>query len=310
MGTALTEQHVRLLKGMVKEVVLVFDGDAAGGAATERSISLFLDAGMRVRVVTLPEGEDPDSFLRHHTGEDLLGYVNEAVSCVDYLLTRAARFADLRHPAGQADCVTRLAPLLRKIDNQVERWGYVTLVSERLGLPPEVIEREMYPRQTAHGYATAQPTPRTSRPPSPTKVLPEYTLLQMLCHDVHLLEQVQPHLRPEDIQDADLRAIYTLCIQLAPLSEMTVFPRILDAATTPRQSELLGQMALEAALTKPSEVATAMQDCLTKIRQRASKAASKRIRQQLASVGDDTMEQQQLLQELHRLTKQHTLSSS
>ena len=57
LGTALTEHHVRLLKGLVKEVVLVFDSDAAGGAATERSIALFLDAGMRVRVVTLPRAK-------------------------------------------------------------------------------------------------------------------------------------------------------------------------------------------------------------------------------------------------------------
>jgi DNA primase len=125
----LTEQHVGLLKGIVKEVVLVFDGDAAGGAATERSIGLFLDAGMRVRVVTLPEGEDPDSFLRQHTREEFLRYVDEAASFVDYLLTRAARFAALRSPAGRADCVDRLSPLLRKIENQVERWGYVALVA-------------------------------------------------------------------------------------------------------------------------------------------------------------------------------------
>src|SRR5262249_2573315 len=100
LGTALTEHHVGLLKGIVKEVVLVFDGDAAGGAATERSIGLFLDAGMRVRVVTLPEGEDPDSFLRQHTGEEFLRHVDEAGSFVDYLLTRVARFVDLRSPAG------------------------------------------------------------------------------------------------------------------------------------------------------------------------------------------------------------------
>ena len=131
--------------------MLVFDSDAAGGAAAERSIGLFLDAGMRVRVVTLPEGEDPDSFLRQHTGEELLRHVDEAVSFVDYLLTRAARFTDLRNPAGQADCVDRLAPLLRKIENQVERWRYAALVAERLGIPPDVLQQEIDPRQMPPG---------------------------------------------------------------------------------------------------------------------------------------------------------------
>src|SRR5262245_55631619 len=158
LGTALTEHHVGLLKGIVKEVVLVFDGDAAGGAATERSIELFLDAGMRVRVVTLPEGEDPDSFLRQHTGEEFLRHVDEAVSFIDYLLTRAARFADLRSPAGRADCVDRLSPLLRKIENQVERWGYVALVAERLGVPPDVLKQELAPRQTSPGHTPYRPS--------------------------------------------------------------------------------------------------------------------------------------------------------
>src|SRR5262245_45911782 len=157
LGTALTEHHVGLLKGLVKEVVLVFDGDAAGGAATERSIGLFLDAGLRVRVVTLPEGEDPDSFLRQYTGEEFLRYVSEAVSFIDYLLTRAARFADLQNPAGQADCVDRLVPLLRKVENQVERWNYVKRVAERLGIPVNVLEQEMALRHTPSGRAPYQP---------------------------------------------------------------------------------------------------------------------------------------------------------
>ena len=306
MGTALTEHHVRLLKGMVKEVVLVFDGDAAGGAATERSIGLFLDAGMRVRVVTLPEGEDPDSFLRQATGEEFLQYVHTAVDFVDYLLTRMARVPGLQHPTAQADCVARLAPLLRKVESEVERWGYAELVSKRLGIPYEVLQREMYPPQTARDRMPSHMATRASRPPSATKVLPEYTLLQLLCHDIRLLEQVQSQLIPEEIQDTDLRAIYTLFIRRASMNEAMVFPNILDDAATPHQAELIGQMAMAPALTTPDMVAKAVRDCLAKIRQRTSKAASERLQQRLKTVADGTPEQEQILQEIYRLAKQHS----
>ena len=309
LGTALTEYHVGLLKGIVKEVVLVFDGDAAGGAATERSIGLFLDAGMRVRVVTLPEGEDPDSFLRQHTGEELLRHVDEAVSFVDYLLTRAARFADLRSPAGRADCVDRLSPLLRKIENQVERWGYVALVAERLGIPPEVLQRQMYPPQTPREPAPYQAPARSRRPPSPTPVSPEYALLQILCHHVRLLEQVQRQVSPEDFYDADLRAIYTVLAGRALDGEPTVFPRMLDEATNQRQAQLLTQMAMESMLTNSAEVSAALHDCITKIRQRQPKAQRQRIIEQLRTVGDGTVEQQRLLQEYNRLSKEQPISS-
>ena len=310
LGTALTEHHVGLLKGVVKEVVLVFDSDAAGGAATERSIGLFLDAGMRVRVVTLPEGEDPDSFLRQHTGEEFLRYVDEAVSFVDYLLTRAARFADLRNPAGQADCVDRLLPLLRKIENQVERWGYVALVAERLGVPPEVLQRQMFPHQAPRQPAPYQMPVRPRRPPSPTPVSPEYALLQMLCHDVGLLEQVQGQITAEDFHDADLRAIYTMLLGRAPDHGSSVFPQMIEAAAHPQQTQLLTRMAMESIPTNPTEISTALYDCMMKIRQRHPKAQRQRIIAQLRTVGDGTAEQQQLLQEYNRLSKEQPMSFS
>jgi DNA primase len=310
LGTALTEHHVGLLKGVVKEVVLVFDGDAAGGAATERSIGLFLDTGMRVRVVTLPEGEDPDSFLRQHTGEEFLQRVDEAVSFVDYLLTRAARFTDLRSPAGRADCVDRLSPLLRKIENQVERWGYVALVAERLGIPPEVLQRQMVPHQTPREHAPYQAPVRPRRPPSPIPVSPEYALLQLLCHNMRLLEQVQRQVSPDDFHDADLRAIYTVLAGQALADGPTVFPRMLEEAANPRQTQLLTQMAMESTLMNPTDVTTALHDCITKIRQRQPKAQRQRIIEQLRTVGDGTAEQQRLLQEYNRLSKESPMHFS
>src|SRR5262249_8759830 len=309
LGTALTEHHVGLLKGIVKEVVLVFDGDAAGGAATERSIGLFLDVGMRVRVVTLPEGEDPDSFLRQHTGEEFLQHVDEAVSFVDYLLTRAARFADLRSPAGRADCVDRLSPLLRQIENQVERWSYIALVAERLGVPPEVLQRQMYPHQTPRAYTPYQAPARSRRPPSPTRIPPEYRLLQTLCNDLRLLDQVQRQITPEDFEDADLRAIYIMVLRLASQGELTVPPHVIDEVTSPEQKELLSRMAMEPVLSSQAEVLKTLDECLAKMRQRQSKAELQRIRKQLDIVGDGTPEQQQLLQELDRLSKKQLLSS-
>lgn len=311
LGTALTEQHAGLLKGLVKEVVLVFDGDAAGGAATERSIGLFLDAGLRVRVVTLPEGEDPDSFLRQHTAEEFLRYVDEAVSFVDYLLTRAARFSDLRQPSGQADCVDRLLPLLRKIDNPVECWGYMTRVAEKLGIPPGILQQKISPRHTPAGHASYQPATRPSPPPHPTPISPEYALLQILCHNLHVLHQVQDHIAPEDFQDADLRTIYAILVRFAAQGKPAVFPSILEEVTSPQQAQLLNKMAMAEPLPSgPAELTAAVHDCLHKIRQRQHKAALQRIKAQLRTIGGVADEEQRLLQEYSRLRKTQPIGPS
>jgi DNA primase len=295
---------------VIKEVVLVFDSDAAGGAATERSIGLFLDAGMRVRVVTLPEGEDPDSFLRQHTGEEFLRYVDEAVSFVDYLLTRAARFADLRNPAGRADCVDRLLPLLRKIENQVERWSYVALVAERLGIPPDVLQQEIDPRQMPPGRPPHQALARLRPLLHATPIPSEYVLLQTIYNDLRLLDRVQHQITPEDFHDADYRAIYTTFLRLASQGEIAVSSYIIDEVTSPKQQELLSKMAMGPVLSSQAEISKALDDCLLDIRQRQLKAQRQSIHKQLKTVGDDTAEQQRLLQEYNRLSKEQPMSFS
>ena len=88
-------------------------------------------------------------------------------------------------------------------------------------VPPEVLQRQMYPPDPEHIRIRR---PRARRPPSPTPVSPEYALLQMLCHNVRLLEQVQHQVSPEDFHDADLRAIYTVLADRAPEGGPIVFP--------------------------------------------------------------------------------------
>src|SRR5207248_561885 len=149
----------------------------------------------------------------------------------------------------RADCVDRLSPLLRKIENQVERWGYVAFVAERLGIPPEVLQRQMYPHQAPRGHTpyqapahdarrTREAPARSRRPPSPTPVSPEYALLQMLCHNVRLLEQVQRQVSPEDFHDADLRAIYTVFARRALEDGPPVYARMLEDAAHLRHTQL------------------------------------------------------------------------
>jgi hypothetical protein len=85
---------------------------------------------------------------------------------------------------------------------------------------------------------------------------------------------------------------------------------MLEAAAHPRQTQLLTQMAMESIPTNPTEVSAALYDCIMKIRQRQPKVQRQRIIAQLRTVGDGTAEQQQLLQEFNRLSKEQPMSFS
>jgi DNA primase len=311
LGTALTEHHVEILRSIAKEVILLFDGDAAGSTATERGLRLFLEAGMRVRVVELPAGEDPDSFLQRHTGEEFRHYIEEAMTFLDYQLARAKRFYDLQTPAGQADCVARILPLLRKIDNRVEQWGYVTRLAEKLGVPVQVLQQELSTRapMAARGEQTlaADTTPQG---PSLSRV--EYDLLRLVMHDVPLLAQVQQRITPADFQEPQLRDLYTLLLRVATDEAQTLFPGIHERAETDVQRRLLAQMAAAPMTAQAAERQQAVQDYLQYFQRRRQQQQLRALKEQLreAERCGDTAAQQRLLQEYTVLSKERRGHSS
>jgi replicative DNA helicase len=121
---------------------------------------------------------------------------------------------------------------------------------------------------------------------------------------------VQHQLTPEDFHNADHRAIYTTFLRLASEGEVAVSPHIIDEVTSPEQQELLGKMAMGPVLSSQAEISKALDDCLADIRQRRTKAQRQRIIEQLRTVGDGTAEQQRLLQEYNRLSKEQPMSFS
>ena len=76
-GTALTENQIRLINRLTKNITVVFDGDAAGSRAALRGIDLILEQGMNVKICNLPEGDDPDSFVSNKNLEEAQSYLNK-----------------------------------------------------------------------------------------------------------------------------------------------------------------------------------------------------------------------------------------
>src|SRR3954470_1729617 len=142
MGTALTDAPAALLRKLTKNVFLLYDSDKPGLKATFRSGDELLRQGASVRVVTLPEGEDPDSFVKAHGGAALTGRLRDAIDVFErkiQLLERAGMFAELHKKRRALD---RLLPTLRVTSDQIMRDLYLSRASEVSGVAREVLERE------------------------------------------------------------------------------------------------------------------------------------------------------------------------
>ena len=309
LGTALTDRHVAQLRTVVKEAVLVFDGDDAGGKAAERSVGLFLEGGLRVRIATLAASEDPDSFLRSHTGEEFLRCVRNSQSFPAYLIDRANEALELRTPGGRGDFVERIAPLLRKVDNEVERWGHLAFFAEKLAVPLRNLERQIFPqaggrrRQAAKGQGERLPTREA------TKQFPEeYDLVRLLYHRPELLTKVDSQTTSADFMDAELGGLYALFLQLAPDGGSEHWFHRLNGKATDRQVELMLRMAMEPPPPAAAGDVQAMKDYYGRMRQRRRGFWLGQVAQQLRDEHDES-ERRRLLAATDQLAKKRLPSA-
>jgi DNA primase len=240
--------------------------------------------------------------LKQHTGAGLLQRVEAAQTFLDYLLARLRRYSDLHTPAGQADCVARLMPLLRKIDNEVERWGYMAQLAEQLGLPAEVLQRQIRPSDAKRPQMRRATVSQVSLKPLATPgPQAEYLLIQELCHDLHHLARVQQQLSADAFQDVHLRAIFAVLVRCAPQWQNTAFPHIFQEVDDPNQVQLLNKMSMKDRLNTNAEQRTqALQDCLARMQQRHRKAQRRRVIEQLRAASGEH-ERERLLHEWQRL---------
>src|SRR5690606_309983 len=143
LGTALTEQQARLFKRYVDEVIVAFDGDGAGEQAALRSLSTLSAAGLEVRVLMLPRGEDPDGTIRREGPDRFRRRMDEAVPWVEFRLKVALRGHDVETVAGRARAVAAVVPVLAEVESAVAREGYVERLARALSVSPHALMADL-----------------------------------------------------------------------------------------------------------------------------------------------------------------------
>ena len=226
LGTALTEQQGALLRKYTKNVFLLYDSDIAGQKATFRAGDELLRNGVSVRVVSLPEGEDPDTFV---ASEGMEGLEREIVHSIDIfdrkiqILQRGGWFADLRRKRQALD---KLLPTIRATTDRIMRDLYVARTSEVAGVSRELLERELG-AQPAPSESTVPATPpparrargggadrRANRRAAGSRA--ERELLRVMLHDRRYVEPVAERLGAESFTDETYRMIFTELVALGP----------------------------------------------------------------------------------------------
>ena len=139
-GTALTDGQIRLIGRFTKNVTIMYDGDEAGVKAALRGIDMFLRQGMNVKVVLIPDGDDPDSYARKHTLEEVEGFISEnEQDFVDFQSSLLLRNTE-NDPLRRADAINEIADTVAQIPDGVKRETYIDFLSRKFDIRRTVLE--------------------------------------------------------------------------------------------------------------------------------------------------------------------------
>ena len=137
-GTSLTEEQIRIIKKFTGNITVMYDGDKAGIHAAQRAIGMILKEGMNVSLVLFPDGDDPDSFCRKHTLEEVQAFIAEnEMDFVSYMaLVNPVAAND---PLGRANLINEISDTVALIPDAVKRSVFVDAVSQRFGVETRII---------------------------------------------------------------------------------------------------------------------------------------------------------------------------
>jgi DNA primase len=213
LGTALTPDQAALLKRYAPAATLLYDSDRAGLQATFRAGDELLRHSVRVRVATLPPGEDPDTLVKAGGAEALDQVLRDAVDLFErkiQLMERKGYFEGFEH---RRDAVDRLLPTIRAAADPITRELYLSLASERTKISKEVLQRELAERaiRPSAGSDAGRPSTQSGAPTPPSVRVhtgPEVQLLKAMFAAPEWIDRARSEVDPALFRSARLREVY------------------------------------------------------------------------------------------------------
>ena len=292
-GTSLTETQVKLLSRFTRRVIVNYDPDTAGQAATERSLSILLEHNCDVRVLALPGGKDPDTFIRTEGAAAYRKLLESAPPYLDYLIDRARRLG-VATAEQKLRAMNFLMPFVQRIPNALLRSEWASRIAQQLRVDEPVL-RESLRRAAAERRNEVKTQPglggRAAKPA-------ERRLVQMLMEPSDFRERLGEEIRRHDLQvgletERILGALLEACASGALPDATSVAPKLAE-----HDRRLLFEIAFEGGSEASWEEA---ESCLEVLRRRKSEEELALVQRQIeacagsASGGD--AEQLRALQE-------------
>jgi DNA primase len=302
LGTALTEGHLRLMRRFAQNLVLIFDPDPAGVKAAMRSFDLFAGSGMKVNVVSLPDGDDPDTFLKKSGYEAFATCLKTSVKFMDFVLGQVTKG---RAAASIDDKVEQAAEMLgfvAKLPSGIERDHYLKKTAEALDVDERLLRQEMGVRHRVNTGPRERAAAGTAAAAS-HRPKAEEMLIHLMLRDDETALRIKDEIRPEEFTDP----LYRRAAER--VFEVVAQGRKLDSAALLREGDdelnrLISRFSMLDADCADQE--KACRDCVEVVRQRNQEKAERALARSIqdAEARGDHQEVDRLQAERQHLIRQ------
>ncbi len=246
LGTALTPEHVQLLKGMVGQsgqAYLVFDSDQAGIRAAKRSVAIFEQGHLNARVLVLPTGHDPDTYLREFGPDDFYKAADKSLDMISFIIDTAIGTYGLSLE-GKVNVVDEVQPTLSAVEDSVARSLYIKELAERLDIDEMAIVgkfRHFAAKQP--GYRSGTSSPKQTVFVADNVRLEQQIVAMMLCYPKMIPEIVGRNFL-DYFEDQRLKQIAQLFLQF-PVSEDGNAADLVSMIDDPEYRSLMARLAMQ-----------------------------------------------------------------
>ena len=246
LGTSFTEQQAKLLSRYTKEIVLTLDADAAGQKAVVRAGEILKNTGINVRVITIPDGKDPDEYIKKYGSDRFSALLEGAVSEIEYKLLTAAGDIDVSSDDGRLKYLAKAAEIIAGNNDVMARDLYIGRLSEKYGVSRTALQTKVDELRRKNRKAAEKKeisnivTPKYNasdinpeRRIYPLAAAAEETVIAILMQHPDFYEVASEGLSPDDMLTSLNRRIYSALLKL--LSEgravdISYFGEMLSAA--------------------------------------------------------------------------------
>ena len=246
LGTAFTDEQAKLLSRYTKEIVLIMDSDAAGQKAVRRAGEILQNTGLEIRVVVLPDGKDPDEYIKKNGAARFKALLEGAASEIEYKLLTAVDGIDVTQDDGKLKYLARAAEIIAESNDVMTRDLYIGRLSDKYGVSRTALETKVndlrkrkikqYEKKVFDEVTRPKIDKSDVNPEKriyPAAVAAEETVLAVLLQHPDFYKIAAEQLKVEDVISTVNRRIYKAlceCIELGRNPDLSYFGEMLSAA--------------------------------------------------------------------------------